>query len=112
MLNDTDLFRTARVAAAEVVQNRLGPDWTVVLVPAAMHPNPSLRPPSSDKWAKPVLNVAEVAELLGRSRSSIRDMCQKGTLPAKKLNGAWHVRLDLLLQLLGPERYPRANHYP
>lgn len=53
-----------------------------------------------------VVNVAEAADLLGRSRALTRRLCQQGRIPAEKIGRDWVLKLADIRQFAAEERKP------
>jgi len=56
------------------------------------------QPPIPDK---PMLNVPEVAGLLGVSTATVRRLAQSGELDMQKIGGMWFMNRPAALKLLG-----------
>lgn len=65
---------------------------------------------SGERRPKPLLTVAEAADLLGRSRSATYELARRGELPgAVQLNNRYHVKRGVLLAWLASDAADRGR---
>lgn len=47
-----------------------------------------------------ILNTAQLAEILGRSKAHAHELCRRGAVPAVKVGRRWYISKARLLDLL------------
>lgn len=87
--------------AEKEAQRLLGPGVTINFYVERLRATDSIIGRGSPLSDRPLLNVRQLAELLGKSKSTVRGWCKDGTLPAKKIGRSWFVSREALERLGG-----------